>query len=96
MSKEAISNELPDDNIAVRCPHCRGIVYIAVNIPGVMDAAAIREVADMVIEGFSVEHMTLAQFRKDLFGHQSGCKPPGQLELVPSNGAKPEGEVAGE
>lgn len=53
------------DNIAVRCKGCKSIIYIAINHPKVMDEAAKKEVLEMVIEGHSVEHMTLAEFRAD-------------------------------
>lgn len=74
--------KIVDDNIAARCPHCNGIVYIARNEPMVMDAEARREIAKMAVDGLSIEHLTLEQFRKEKFGHGAPCTDDRQFSLV--------------
>ncbi len=69
-----MSEELPKDNVAVRCPDCKAIVYIAVNDPRVIDEDAKQEIGDLVVGGYTVEHMTLEQFKPEPFGHAESCK----------------------
>jgi hypothetical protein len=60
------------DCIIARAPCCKRIVFATVNEGRTLGAKEKREIADMVIEGYLVEHMTVAAVRKAEWGCE--CK----------------------
>ena len=67
-----MSKENPDCIIAT-CPECKAVIFVCVNEPRVLDGEMFKDVAAMVKEGYSVNHVTLAEFRELPFGHPKTC-----------------------
>ena len=60
------------DCIIARAPCCKRLVFATVNQGRKLGAKEKREIADMVIAGYTIEHMTVVDVRKALWGCQ--CK----------------------
>lgn len=72
-----------NDNIVARCPKCKRVVFAAANLPSVMDRKKKQQIAEMLMEGYTVEHMTSEQVRASEFG--CDCKKSRQTEFVGLN-----------
>ena len=59
-----------DDCIVARKPCCGRIVYASVADPSFFDDAAKKELAEMVIAGYKIEHLTPEEVR----AADWGCK----------------------
>ncbi len=71
------------EHIAARCPQCNRLIFIALNEPRVIDRETRKDIADMAIEGCTIEHLTIEEYRREVgFGHGSPCtdKKPFALE----------------
>jgi hypothetical protein len=66
-----VSNETVDCIIA-RAPCCKRLVFASVNDGRKMELKTKREIAQMAIDGYSIEHMTVADVRKADWGCE--CK----------------------
>ena len=62
------------DCIVARTPCCKRLIFATVNDGRKLDIKTKREIADMVIEGYTLEHMTAAEVRKSDWGCE--CKKP--------------------
>jgi len=56
------------DCIIARAPCCKRLVYASVNEGRVLGIKEKREIVDMVIRGYTIEHMPAAEVRKADWG----------------------------
>ncbi len=56
------------DCIVARAPCCKRLIFATVNEGRKIGLKEKREIADMVIEGYMIEHMTAAEVRKADWG----------------------------
>ena len=59
---------MEEDCIVVRTSCCKHIIFAGVNKPDVIDLKTKREIAEMVMEGCTVEHMKAAEVRAAEWG----------------------------
>ena len=70
-------SDIPDseqDAIVVWTGCCHRAIYLAVNLPEVMDPYAMKEIGECVKQGCTVEHMSVESARKVPFGCTCGKK----------------------
>lgn len=57
-----------DDNVVARKPCCNRVVFVAANLPEVMDREMYKEIGKLVKAGCTIEHMSTEDVRKAKFG----------------------------
>lgn len=65
--KTDMSDEKQDTIVAIK-PCCNHVVFAAVNLPHVVDAALLKDIGELVASGCEIEHWPVEAVRKAKWG----------------------------